>query len=32
MLAIVEPNLARAPAVLLGSSLGGYLATLAAAL
>lgn len=31
MLGIVEDILARAPAVLLGSSLGGYLATLAAA-
>jgi hypothetical protein len=30
-LAIVEPFLARAPAVLMGSSLGGYLAALAAA-
>jgi hypothetical protein len=31
MLRIVEPYLSRAPAVLVGSSLGGYLATLAAA-
>jgi pimeloyl-ACP methyl ester carboxylesterase len=31
MLAIVEPLLGREPAVLLGSSLGGYLAALAAA-
>ena len=31
MLAIVEPLLAREPAVLRGSSLGGYLATLVAA-
>jgi pimeloyl-ACP methyl ester carboxylesterase len=31
MLRIVEPLLARGPAVLLGSSLGGYLAALAAA-
>jgi pimeloyl-ACP methyl ester carboxylesterase len=31
MLAIVEPLLARGPAVLLGSSLGGYLAALIAA-
>lgn len=31
MLGIVEERLARAPAVLLGSSLGGYLAALAAA-
>src|SRR3989442_12997078 len=31
MLAIVEAILARGPAVLLGSSLGGYLAALAAA-
>jgi pimeloyl-ACP methyl ester carboxylesterase len=30
MLAIVEPLVARGPAVLLGSSLGGYLATLVA--
>jgi len=30
MLAIVEPMLAHAPAVLLGSSLGGYVAALAA--
>jgi pimeloyl-ACP methyl ester carboxylesterase len=30
MLAIVEPLLARGPTILLGSSLGGYLATLAA--
>jgi pimeloyl-ACP methyl ester carboxylesterase len=31
MLGVLEPLLARGPAVLLGSSLGGYLATLAAA-